>query len=68
MNQFIRLLASLKLTVILLILIAVALSFGTILESLQGAEAARAVYYAPWFFALEGLFASIERTELQPPF
>ena len=57
MNQFIRLLASLKLTVILLILIAVALSFGTILESLHGAEAARAVYYAPWFFALEGLFA-----------
>ena len=58
MNQFFRLLASLKLTVILLILIAVALSFGTILESLQGAEAARAVYYAPWFFALEGLFAA----------
>ncbi|HET9951319.1 MAG TPA: cytochrome c biogenesis protein CcsA [Candidatus Eisenbacteria bacterium] len=57
MNPYIRLLASLKLTVILLILIAVALSFGTILESLHGTEAARAVYYAPWFFALEGLFA-----------
>ena len=54
---FVRALASLKLTVVLLLVIAVFLSMGTILDSLRGAEAARAVYYAPWFFALEGLFA-----------
>ena len=57
MPPFIRALASLKLTTALLIVIAVVLSFGTILESLRGTEAARAVYYAPWFFALQGLFA-----------
>ncbi len=54
---FVRALASLKLTVVLLIVIAIFMSMGTILESFRGAEAARAVYYAPWFFALEGLFA-----------
>ncbi len=57
MSAFLRVLASLALTVVLLVVIAVVLSCGTILESLQGAEAARAVYYAPWFFALQGLFA-----------
>jgi ABC-type transport system involved in cytochrome c biogenesis permease subunit len=57
MNAYIKTLASLKLTVVLLILLAVALSIGTIVESLHGVEAARAVYYAPWFFALQGLFA-----------
>jgi ABC-type transport system involved in cytochrome c biogenesis permease subunit len=57
MPPILRALASLKLTTALLILIAVVLSFGTILESLRGAEAARAVYYAPWFFALQGIFA-----------
>ncbi len=57
MHPIIRSLASLKLTVILLILIAVALSAGTILESLRGTEAARLVYFAPWFFALQALFA-----------
>jgi len=57
MNQYVKTLASLKLTVILLILIAIALSAGTILESLRGTEAARAVYFAPWFFALQALFA-----------
>jgi len=36
--------------------VGVVLAVGTIFESLRGAEAARAVYYAPWFFALEGLF------------
>jgi cytochrome c-type biogenesis protein CcsB len=56
MNAYIKTLASLKLTVILLILIAIALSAGTVLESLRGTEAARAVYYAPWFFALQALF------------
>jgi cytochrome c-type biogenesis protein CcsB len=57
MNSFIRTLASLKLTIVLLLVIAVMLSFGTILESLRGAEAARAVYDAPWFYGLLGLFA-----------
>ncbi len=57
MNRFIRSLASLKLTVVLVLLIAVVLSAGTILESLRGAEAGRSVYYSPWFFTLQGLFA-----------
>jgi hypothetical protein len=37
-------LASLKLTVVLVLLIGVVLSAGTILESLRGSEAAKAVY------------------------
>jgi len=57
MTSAIRLLASLKLTVVLLIVIAVVLSFATILESLRGADAARAVYYGDGFLALQGLFA-----------
>ncbi|HEX7078134.1 MAG TPA: cytochrome c biogenesis protein CcsA [Candidatus Eisenbacteria bacterium] len=57
MKPALRALASLKLTVVLILMIAVALSAGTIIESLHGAEAARAVYYAPWFFGLQGLFA-----------
>jgi cytochrome c-type biogenesis protein CcsB len=57
LSRWFRALASLKLTVVLVLLLAVVLSAGTILESLQGAEAARSVYYAPWFFALQGLFA-----------
>jgi len=57
MTRYVRALASLKLTTVLLVLIAVALSCGTILESLRGAEAARAVYYAPWFFLVQGVFA-----------
>ena len=57
MNPYVRTLASLKLTIILLILIAVALSAGTIIESIHGTEAARSVYFAPWFFALQALFA-----------
>ncbi len=57
MPSFVRTLASLKLTVVLLVVLLVILSWGTILESLHGAEAARTVYYAPWFYALQGLFA-----------
>ena len=57
MKNFFRFLASLKLTVVLVLVIAVVLSAGTILESLRGSEAARSVYYAPWFFLLQGLFA-----------
>ena len=56
MHPSIRALASLKLTVVLLLAIALLLSLGTIIESLRGAEAGRAVYYAPWFLALQGLF------------
>lgn len=57
MPALVRGLASLKLSVVLLVLVAAVLSAGTILESLHGAEAARAVYYAGWFYALQGLFA-----------
>ena len=57
MDRWFRALASLKLTVALLLALAVVLSAGTVLESMKGTEAARAVYYAPWFFALQGLFA-----------
>src|SRR5471030_2791593 len=57
MRRLLSTLASLKLTVVLVLLIGVVLSAGTILESLRGAEAARGVYEAPWFFALQGLFA-----------
>ena len=57
MQKLVSTLASLKLTVVLVLLIGVVLSAGTILESLRGADAARAVYYAPWFYAILGLFA-----------
>ncbi len=56
MKLWIERLGSLMLTVVLLLVVGVVLAVGTIFESLRGAEAARAVYYAPWFFALEGLF------------
>ncbi|MEO8197103.1 MAG: cytochrome c biogenesis protein CcsA [Thermoanaerobaculia bacterium] len=56
MKLWIERLGSLKLTVVLLLVVGVVLAIGTIFESLRGAEAARAIYYAPWFFALEGLF------------
>jgi ABC-type transport system involved in cytochrome c biogenesis permease subunit len=53
-----KLLASLKLAVILLVLLLIGLSVGTIIESGEGVEAAgRLVYYAWWFLALQGLFA-----------
>lgn len=52
-----RLLSSLKLTVVLLVVLCLALGAGTIIESMQNAEAARVVYYATWFQALLGLFA-----------
>ncbi len=57
MPPFIRALASLKLTTALLVLIALVLSAGTILESLRGTEAAQAVYAAPWFYALLVVFS-----------
>ena len=59
MNKLLSILASLKLAVILLIVLLVALSAGTIIESQTSAEHARqAVYYSWWFIALEGLFAA----------
>jgi cytochrome c-type biogenesis protein CcsB len=58
MRRWIESLASLKLTVGLVLLLGVVLAAGTILDSTRGAEvAARTVYYAGWFFALQGLFA-----------
>jgi cytochrome c-type biogenesis protein CcsB len=58
MKKFLSFLASLKLAVILLVLLLVGLSVGTIIESRSGVEAAgRLVYYAWWFLALQGLFA-----------
>jgi len=57
MRRWIQSLGSLKLTVGLLVVILVVLAAGTIVESKHGAEAARAVYYAPWFHTLLGAFA-----------
>jgi ABC-type transport system involved in cytochrome c biogenesis permease subunit len=57
MHPYVRALSSLKLTVVLILMIAFLLSLGTILESLRGAEAGRAVYYSPFFFGLQALFA-----------
>lgn len=57
MNDLIKLLASLKMTVGLLVAILVALAVGTLVESAQGTDAAgRLVYYSPWFRLLLVLF------------
>ena len=57
MRKVLSTLASLKLTVVLILLIGLVLSAGTILESMRGVEAAKGVYEASWFYALQGLFA-----------
>jgi cytochrome c biogenesis protein ResB len=58
MKDLVRRLASLKLAVVLLVLLLVALSAGTIIESQRGAEAAgRLVYRSFWLIGLEALFA-----------
>jgi cytochrome c-type biogenesis protein CcsB len=58
MNKALSLLSSLKLAVVLLVLLLLGLSAGTIIESRAGAEVAgRAVYFAWWFVALEVAFA-----------
>src|SRR5687767_1386445 len=57
MNAPLRALASLRLTVLLVVAIAFLLSVGTILESLSGPAAGRDLYYSPFFLALQGLFA-----------
>src|SRR4051794_30962529 len=51
-------LASLKITVVLLVVLLLSLAAGTIVESVQGAPAAaRLVYGASWFRALLGFYA-----------
>ena len=58
MNALIRKFASLKITVCLLVLLLVALSAGTIVESrYSAADAGRYVYGATWFRALLTVFA-----------
>jgi len=58
MKKLFAMLASLKLAVILLVLLLVGLSAGTIVETRMGAETAgRQVYYAWWFLGLQGLLA-----------
>ena len=58
MKKLLDALASLKLAVILLVLLLVGLSAGTIIESQRGVEVAgRAVYYAWWFIGLQLFFA-----------
>ena len=52
-----RALASLKLTVGLLIVIAIVLSWATIVESLRGTEAGQAIYNSIWFYGLQGVFS-----------
>jgi cytochrome c-type biogenesis protein CcsB len=58
MKKVLALLSSLKLAIVLLVLLLVGLSAGTIIESRVGAEVAgRVVYYAWWFLGLEALLA-----------
>jgi cytochrome c-type biogenesis protein CcsB len=58
MKKIVRSLASLKISVSLLVALLLGLAVGTIVESASGAEAAgRLVYYSPWFLALQGAFA-----------
>ena len=58
MKNLLTFLASLKLAVILLVLLLIGLSVGTIIESRSGVAAAGAlVYYSWWFLGLQGLFA-----------
>jgi cytochrome c-type biogenesis protein CcsB len=57
LKKLVETLASLKLAVILLVVLLVGLSAGTILEARAGAPTAqRVVYYSWWFLALQGLF------------
>jgi cytochrome c-type biogenesis protein CcsB len=58
MKSLLSFLSSLKLAVILLVLLLVGLSAGTIIESRSGVEVAgRVVYYSWWFLFLQGVFA-----------
>ncbi len=59
MKTLLHNLASLKLAVILLVVLLLGLSAGTILESARGTEVAgRLVYYSWWFLALQGALAA----------
>jgi cytochrome c-type biogenesis protein CcsB len=53
-----RILASLKLTIVLLIGVLGILTVGTLVESTRGTEAARSIYYARWFHAVLALYAA----------
>ena len=56
MQKFFAFLSSLKLAVILLVLLLIGLSAGTIVETRESTEVAgRLVYYAWWFLGLQGL-------------
>ncbi len=56
MKKLVKLLGSPRLAVILLVLLVLGLSLGTIVEARASAEAAgRLVYHAGWFLALQGL-------------
>jgi len=58
LKKLVETLASLKLAVILLVVLLVGLSAGTIVESrTDAATAGRLVYYSWWFLGLQGLFA-----------
>ena len=58
MKKLVATLASLKLAVVLLVVLLVGLSAGTILESrTDAATAGRLVYYSWWFLGLQGVFA-----------
>ena len=57
MPRWLHKLASLKLTVFLLVFCVLVLAAGTIVESLMGTQKAQAIYYAPWFLGLQFLFA-----------
>jgi len=58
LNKLVGTLASLKLAVVLLVVLLIGLSAGTILESRTDAvTAGRLVYYSWWFLGLQGLFA-----------
>jgi cytochrome c-type biogenesis protein CcsB len=57
LHQAARALASVKLTVGILVVLLGVLTAGTLVESRQGAEAARAVYGSAWFETLLALFA-----------
>ena len=59
MIKLFEFISSLKLAVILLVLLLVGLSAGTIVETRLGAETAgRQVYYAWWFLGLQGLLVT----------
>ena len=56
MPKWIRWLASLKLNTALLVFLVLILGAATIVESRLGTQAARGIYYAPWFQGLLALF------------